>query len=71
MLNISSFSFTTHVKIALLDSGLSKKYSVAIIISSGKSIDAQTDVMLKVVLSKIDRNIQKSSDVLYMLIKKR
>lgn len=51
---------TNHVKIALLDSGLSKKNSSeAIVISSGKSTDTHADVMLKAMLSKIDKNNQK------------
>lgn len=63
--NNKNLVVTNHVKIALLDSGLSKKnYSEAIIISSGKSTDAHADVMLKAMLSKIDRNNPKKVTII-------
>jgi len=56
---------TNHVKIALLDSGLSKKkYSEVIVISSGKTTDTHADVMLKAMLSKIDKNNQKKVTII-------
>lgn len=56
---------TNQVKIALLDSGLSKKnYSEAILISSEKSTDTHADIMLKAMLSKIDKNNQKKVTII-------
>lgn len=54
-----------HVKIALLDSGLSKKiYSEVIVESYEKTTDTHADIMLKAILSKIEKNNQKKITII-------
>lgn len=56
---------TDHVKIALLDSGLSiTNYEEVNIISFGKSTSSHADIMLKAILSKIDSNNQKKVTII-------
>lgn len=54
-----------HVKIALLDSGLSKKkYSEVIVEFYEKTTDTHADIMLKAILSKIEKNNQKKITII-------